>query len=41
LSISYGIVREHAGEIQVESVPGEFTRFRIVFPAMGHAEALA
>jgi len=41
LSISYGIVLEHAGEIQVESVPGEYTRFRIVFPAMGRAEALA
>jgi PAS domain S-box-containing protein len=41
LSVSYGFVREHAGDIQVESVPGEFTRFRIVFPAKGQAEALA
>jgi PAS domain S-box-containing protein len=41
LSISYGIVREHAGEIQVESVPGEFTRFRIKLPSIGRVEALA
>jgi PAS domain S-box-containing protein len=34
LSISYGIVREHHGEIHVESRPGEFTRFRVELPAV-------
>jgi PAS domain S-box-containing protein len=32
LSISYGIVREHDGVLQVESVPGRFTRFRVELP---------
>jgi hypothetical protein len=32
LSISYGIVREHEGTMQVESVPGSFTRFRVELP---------
>ena len=32
LSISYGIVREHDGTMFVESVPGEFTRFRVELP---------
>lgn len=32
LSISYGIVREHDGAMHVESVPGEFTRFRVELP---------
>lgn len=32
LSVSYGIVKDHGGQIQVESVPGEGTRFRIVIP---------
>jgi len=32
LSISYGIVREHDGAMQVESVPGEFTRFKVELP---------
>jgi PAS domain S-box-containing protein len=41
LSISYGIVREHSGELLVESVPGEFTRFRVVLPGNDPAEALA
>ena len=27
LSVSYGIVREHNGELGVESMPGEYTRF--------------
>lgn len=29
LSVSYGIVREHHGELTVESVPNEYTRFHM------------
>jgi PAS domain S-box-containing protein len=29
LSVSHGIMREHRGELEVESVPGEYTRFHI------------
>jgi len=32
LSVSYGIVREHGGDIEVESQPGEGTRFQLGFP---------
>jgi signal transduction histidine kinase len=32
LSVTYGIVREHGGSIEVESQPGEGTRFHLVFP---------
>ncbi len=32
LSVSYGIVKEHGGEIHVESEPGRFTRFTIILP---------
>ncbi|MEW5807176.1 MAG: ATP-binding protein [Acidobacteriota bacterium] len=32
LSISYGIIKEHQGEVSVESVPGKMTRFTIEFP---------
>ena len=32
LSVSYGIVREHGGEIEVESQPGSGTRFQLGFP---------
>jgi signal transduction histidine kinase len=32
LSVSYGIVRDHGGEIRVYSKPGEFTRFTIDLP---------
>jgi signal transduction histidine kinase len=41
LSISYGIVREHDGEMSVDSAPGEWTRFRVEFPQSRRAEALA
>lgn len=41
LSISYGIVREHDGEILVDSVPGERTRFRVELPVRGRASASA
>ncbi len=39
LSISYGIVREHGGEIRVESEPGTYTRFRVEIPAIEAARA--
>ncbi|MEK7406230.1 MAG: ATP-binding protein [Acidobacteriota bacterium] len=32
LSVTYGIVREHGGDIEVESRPGEGTSFRLRFP---------
>ncbi|MBI3059970.1 MAG: HAMP domain-containing protein [Deltaproteobacteria bacterium] len=32
LSVSYGIVKDHGGEIRVESQPGRFTRFIIHLP---------
>jgi signal transduction histidine kinase len=35
LSVSYGIVREHGGEIEVESVVGQGTRFLLTFPLPG------
>jgi two-component system NtrC family sensor kinase len=41
LAITYGIVREHGGEIQVESSPSEFTRFRVELPYGSSAQALA
>jgi signal transduction histidine kinase len=41
LSISYGIVREHDGTMHVESVPGEFTRFRVELPVHKPARASA
>lgn len=34
LSVSYGIVKEHKGEIQLESSPDNGTTFSIVFPAI-------
>ncbi len=33
LSVSYGIVEEHGGIIEAESVPGEGATFRLEFPA--------
>ncbi len=33
LAVSYGIIREHAGQIRVESVLGRGTSFRLEFPA--------
>ncbi len=34
LAVSYGIVHEHGGIINVESLPGLGTRFRLKFPAL-------
>jgi two-component system, NtrC family, sensor kinase len=33
LSVSYGIIKEHAGKIDVKSTPGKGTSFRLEFPA--------
>ncbi len=35
LSVTYGIVREHEGTIDVESQPGKGTTFVLTFPALG------
>jgi signal transduction histidine kinase len=35
LSVSYGIIKEHKGDIRVQSAPGEGTEFRISLPMAG------
>jgi hypothetical protein len=35
LSITYGIIRDHHGNVDVQSRPGEGTTFTLVFPAAG------
>jgi predicted Zn finger-like uncharacterized protein len=35
LSVSYGIVKEHKGDIQVESSPETGTTFKLTFPTAG------
>ncbi|MEK7775127.1 MAG: ATP-binding protein [Candidatus Zixiibacteriota bacterium] len=32
LSVSYGIIKEHGGEIKVDSIPGKGTTFTIILP---------
>ena len=34
LSVSFGIVKDHAGEISIDSEPGRGATFRIVLPAL-------
>lgn len=34
LSVSHGIIADHSGELQVESVPGQFTRFHMDIEAI-------
>ena len=34
LAVTYGIIREHSGSIQVDSVEGRGTTFRLEFPAV-------
>jgi signal transduction histidine kinase len=41
LSVSYGIIKDHGGEIRVESKPGQFTRFIILLPGHGHEAGAA
>ena len=33
LAVSYGIIREHGGKVELESHPGRGTSFRLEFPA--------
>jgi signal transduction histidine kinase len=37
LSVTYGIIQEHAGKIRVESNPGQGTTFHLEFPLMRKA----
>jgi len=37
LSVSYGIIKEHAGKIDVRSMPGRGTSFHLEFPAVRKA----
>ncbi len=40
LSVTYGIVQEHGGVIDVDSTPGQGTRFRLDFPTIKRAVAV-
>ncbi|HUT73487.1 MAG TPA: ATP-binding protein [Armatimonadota bacterium] len=40
LTVSYGIIRAHHGDIRVESEPGKGTCFTVILPAHAGAEAL-
>jgi signal transduction histidine kinase len=37
LSVTYGIIQEHAGKIRVESLPGRGTTFHLEFPLIRKA----
>ena len=37
LAVSYGIIREHSGNVEVESRPGQGSTFRVEFPALRKA----
>ncbi len=37
LAVSYGIIREHSGTVQVKSEPGQGTTFHLAFPALRKA----
>jgi PAS domain S-box-containing protein len=39
LSVSYGIIKQHQGEIRVESCPGEGATFTVLLPIMGAYDA--
>jgi PAS domain S-box-containing protein len=39
LFITYGLVRQHGGRLQVDSQPGRGTTFRVFFPALDEAGA--
>jgi signal transduction histidine kinase len=39
LSVVHGIIKEHGGRIEVESAPGQGTRFDVVLPAQVAARA--
>ncbi len=41
LSVSYGIVQQHGGTIEVDSQPGRGTAFILVFPALGQEPVVA
>jgi two-component system NtrC family sensor kinase len=32
LAVSYGIIREHGGKVEIQSSPGQGTTFRLQFP---------
>lgn len=40
LSVAYGIIKDHQGEIRVDSRPGEYTRFEIVLPTDANSTAI-
>jgi signal transduction histidine kinase len=41
LAVSYGIMQEHGGKMQVESEVGAGTTFRLEFPAAGASKMVA
>jgi PAS domain S-box-containing protein len=38
LSVAHGIVQRHHGRMEIDSAPGEGTRFRLYFPPAGEAD---